>query len=86
MNKFIYKCDYCGEGFETKEKVVHHEFHCKQKPVKIRGKIKPIFDLAQGIKLGIGFGIGLTISSIITFLVIIAVFGAGIAGLISQIF
>jgi uncharacterized membrane protein len=80
------ECEYCGKKFKEKEEAHRHEINCKKKLTRIKGKVKPIIDIWQSIKLGIGFGIGLTISGVITLVILLLLLNKIFGGILSQFF
>ena len=84
-DKYTWTCEHCGSEFETEDETTRHEKTCRNSTIKIRGKVKPVIDVWEGFKLGIGFGIGMSISSVIIFTILLLLFGGTIGTLLSQI-
>ena len=66
----VWVCDYCDAEFKTKEQAGSHEKKCKKKIIRIKGKVKPMIGIAQGINLGFGFGIGFAIAGAVVFFIL----------------
>ena len=65
----IWGCDYCDSDFDSRESVEKHEAICPKRIFRIKGKVKPVLDIWQGFKFGLGFAAGVLLFYLLVFFI-----------------